>query len=238
MTAVLGNLRPVDGNGKLVGGDPAQCARVLGVDGLAVSLLAGEGLAELVWCSPGPSAQLEDLQFTLGLGPGPETAASCAPVLEADLSRVPDERWPGLLSEAMALGVGAVFCLPLHIGGACVGTMTLQRTKPGPLSPTGMGDALILAGALTAVVLEGGEAQGAFADAESNSVLYRAAVHQATGMISVQAGVPLAQALLRLRAYAFRHGQPVVEAAEDVVARRVHFRHDGNEPDSSGSRRG
>jgi hypothetical protein len=46
----------------------------------------------------------------------------------------------------------------------------------------------------------------------------------------VQAEVSLAQALLRLRAHAFRHARSVREVSEDVVARRLSFGHDENRP--------
>lgn len=236
MAAVLRNLRPVEARTALVGGDPAECARVLGVDGVAVSLAPGKQLGELVWATPGVSTRLEDLQFTIGHGPGPDVVASGASVLEPDLSRLSADRWPALLPEAMALGVRAVFCLPLSIGGACLGTMTLQRSEPGPLPVTFMSDALILAGALTSVIIDRGDHREAFAAAAPSSDLYRAVVHQASGMISVQAGIPLAEALLLLRAHAFGHGRPVVEVAEDVVARRVHFGADRDGPDVSGGR--
>ncbi|MFF3276580.1 ANTAR domain-containing protein, partial [Streptomyces chrestomyceticus] len=62
------------------------------------------------------------------------------------------------------------------------------------------------------------------------SEFYGAAVHQASGMVSVQAGISVARALLRLRAHAFGHGRTVCEVAEDVVARRLHFRDDENGP--------
>ncbi|MEU2789997.1 GAF domain-containing protein [Streptomyces sp. NPDC007100] len=240
MATVLESLRPVSGSGGLVGADPVLCAHVLGVDGVAVSLTVNGGLGELLWCTPdSASARLEDLQFTMGQGPGPEAAASGRVVLAADLAQIPGDRWPALLPEAEALGVRAVFCFPLHVGGACLGSLTLQRAAAGLLPEAALGDALVLATALTAVVLEGGETREAFAAAEDHSVFYRAAVHQATGMISVQAGVPLPQALLRLRSHAYRCGRSVVEVAEDVVARRVHFRNDGEEPpDVSGRRRG
>ena len=39
------------------------------------------------------------------------------------------------------------------------------------------------------------------------------AVHQATGMISAQLGVGVGEALVRLRAYAFAHGRPLIEIA-------------------------
>ncbi|MFI0240483.1 GAF domain-containing protein [Streptomyces sp. NPDC016845] len=226
LAAVLASLRPGRDIAGLLGADPRLCAEVLGVDGVAVSVVTREGPSELVWCSGEVSARLEDLQFTLGQGPGPETTLSCAPVLEPDVRRLPDDRWPGLSAEMAALGIGAVFCLPLHVGAACLGTMTLQRGAPGPLADDRATGAWLVAGALTAALLAGGPAQEAFAAAEDGSDFYRAAVHQATGMISVQAGVPLAQALVLLRAYAFGHGRTVVEVAEDVVARRLRFEDD------------
>ncbi len=230
VTAVLRHLAPSGAGTGLVGVDPQVCAQALDVDGVAVSVLADDGLSEVLWCSEGASARLEELQFTLGQGPGPEVGVCCAPVVVPDLARVPAGRWPALLPEAAALGIGALFCFPLHVGSACLGTLTLQRTAPGPLADATMTDAWLVANALTALLVKGGPQLDAFAAAEEGAEFYRAVVHQASGMVSVQAGVPVAQALLRLRAHAFRHGRPVTEVADDVVARRLSFRDDGNGP--------
>ncbi|MFH8410163.1 GAF domain-containing protein [Streptomyces sp. NPDC018019] len=229
LAAVLGDLRASSGGKELIGVDAARCAQALGVDGVAVSLPVTGEPGELVWSTPGTSARLEDLQYTLGQGPALETAAMCAPVIEPDLVHVAAGRWPALLPEAIGLGVGAVFCFPLLLGGACLGTLTLQRAAPGPLKEAEHTDAWLVAGALTAVLADGAQ-QWAASDAKGDSVLYRAAVHQAAGMVSVQAETTLAQALVRLRAYAFARGRPVVDVAEDVVARRVHFRKDQDGP--------
>ncbi|KAA6215026.1 GAF domain-containing protein [Streptomyces albofaciens JCM 4342] len=234
LAAVLRHLEPAAGDRGLVGADPELCAQLLGVDGIAACATTADGQSEVLWCTQGTSARLEDLQFTLGQGPGPEVAVCCAPVLVPDLSQVAAGRWPALLPEAQALGIGAVFCLPLHVGSACLGTLTLQRAAPGPLPDATLTDAWLVANALTAVLLHGGPQREAFAAADSGSELYRAVVHQATGMVSVQAGVPLAQALLLLRAYAFGHRQSVVETAEDVVARRLSFRENEDGPETSG----
>src|SRR5437763_51787 len=48
-------------------------------------------------------------------------------------------------------------------------------------------------------------------------------VHQATGMITVQLGVTVAVALVRLRAYAYAHDRRLRDVAADVVARRLRF---------------
>ncbi|MEU9555551.1 GAF domain-containing protein [Streptomyces fumanus] len=234
LAAVVETLRLAP-TGGLIDADPADCALSLGVDGVAVSALMGEGASELLWATSGASTVLEDLQYTLGEGPGPDVATSCAAVLVPDLTKVPADRWPALLPQALRTGVEAVFCLPLHIGGACLGTFTLQCAAAGPLSERDLADAWIVANTLTSVLVRNAERWTA--TAEDGSDLYRAVVHQAAGMISVQAEVSLAEALLLLRAHAFRQGTPVVRAAEDVVARRVHFRNDGDEPGASGRRR-
>ncbi|CAM5642167.1 GAF domain-containing protein [Streptomyces avidinii] len=233
MSQVLAELRPRPGSADFFGGDPARCAVVLGFDGLAVSLTTAMGFSELVWCSPGISAAFEDMQFTLGQGPAWDAAARLAAVTEPEMHTVAVDRWPALLGEAVTLGVRAVFSMPLHLGGACLGTVTFQRATPGTMTARALLDARLLAAAMLALVLDRPPDPQISAIAEGHSQFHRAAVHQATGMISVQAEVTLAQALLLLRAYSYRHARPVGDVAADVVARRVHFR-EPPEPDASG----
>ena len=51
-------------------------------------------------------------------------------------------------------------------------------------------------------------------------------MHQATGMIAVEASVPLTQALVLLRARAFAAERPILDLARDVIARTVRFTKD------------
>ena len=48
-----------------------------------------------------------------------------------------------------------------------------------------------------------------------------AEVHQATGMVSAQLGVPMDEAFVRLRAHAFADRRSLRDVARDVVARRL-----------------
>ena len=57
----------------------------------------------------------------------------------------------------------------------------------------------------------------------------RAEVHQATGMVVAQLGVPEVDALALLRAYAYSHDQSVAETAHSVIARLLAF---SSNPDS------
>ncbi|WP_433544409.1 GAF and ANTAR domain-containing protein (plasmid) [Streptomyces sp. CA-294286] len=208
-------------------GGPAlveDCARTLGVDGLAVSALLEGGVREVVLADPGMGARFEELQFTLGEGPGPDAARTGVAVLVSDLRAVLPQRWPALLPALAEDRVGAVFCFPLHLGAITVGVLTLARETPRPLNAREMDDALVLASALTSLLLNGdGQPLEKLAVMSSHAVLRQAVVHQATGMISVQLGVPLSEALLYLRAHAYSHHRPLGDIAQDVVARRLRF---------------
>jgi len=129
--------------------------------------------------------------------------------------------------------VRAVFAFPLRIGAISVGVLTAHRGVPGPLVEGQLADALALAEAVGVLLLHGapvgdggdgvllGEGRrGGWAGPGT----HRAEVHQATGMVSVQLDVSLAEALVRLRAHAYAQDRGIAEVAADVVARRLRFR--------------
>jgi AmiR/NasT family two-component response regulator len=47
------------------------------------------------------------------------------------------------------------------------------------------------------------------------------AVHNAAGMVSVQAGISVTEALIRLRAFAFSQDRLLADVAQDVIDRRL-----------------
>jgi hypothetical protein len=208
----------------------AAASTALGVDGLCVVVGTGAGTV-LAFGAQAVSAALEDLQFTLGEGPSLEAVATGIPVLVARVAAVA-RRWPAFTGPALELGVNAVFAFPLRIGAIDLGTLTAHRATAGPLDPGQVTDALALADAVTLTVLHSqsteGSGLGTGPDDRPGSgwaapATYRAEVHQATGMVSVQLGVGLAEALARLRAFAFGHDLLLADVAADVVARRLHF---------------
>ncbi|MEV7433581.1 ANTAR domain-containing protein [Streptomyces griseoviridis] len=232
MADLLRSLRLEDGGGDA---PAAACARALGAAGVAVSVLVGEDrVAELLWSHPAAGERFENLQFTVGEGPGPDALRAGVPVVEPDLDRVRPERWPALLPGARELGVHGVCCFPLGVGAIRLGVLTVLCDEKRHFSDQQFDDAQALAAALTCAVLNGGltgapSAPGALPGPVG---LNRAAVHQATGMISVQLGVPLAEALLRLRAHAYGSGRDIGEVAAEVVTRTLRFDDDGTGPNS------
>jgi len=101
---------------------------------------------------------------------------------------------------------------------------TRYRDTPPPfceLSPGELSEALSFADAATLVLLHG---QADWPVVGAVPVLDdRAEVHQATGVVSVQAGVGLADALVLLRARAFTDDRSLADLARDVLAGAVDF---------------
>ena len=188
----------------------------------------GPGGTVLTWGKDETSAALDEAGFTLGEGPGRDCVGAGLPVLVADLSTAV-ARWPGFTPAALDLGVHAVFALPLRIGAISVGALPAHRRAPGSLRNGQLVDALALADTLTGLLLRRGTDETARAVAEGEKpgmgravpATHRFEVHQATGMVSVQLGVSLAEALLRLRAHAYANDRPLNDVAADIVARRL-----------------
>jgi hypothetical protein len=228
--ALMGGGGAEHGGAGLVPAAAGAAAAALGVDGIYAGLGTGPEGVVLAWGGKATSAALEDAQFTLGQGPFPEAAAGGSPVLVPDVADAL-ERWPVFTPAALGLGVGAVFAFPLCIGAISVGVLLAHRTAPGPLTIEQLADALALADAVTVLVLHCEPPTGDPAGADrarprpgwEQPPTYRAEVHQATGVLSVQLKVSLAEALVRLRAHAYTTDRPISEVAADVVAHRLYL---------------
>jgi AmiR/NasT family two-component response regulator len=73
------------------------------------------------------------------------------------------------------------------------------------------------------LVMQANAPVGALAAELEASANFQYVVHQASGMVAAQLDVSVAEALIRLRAYAFGNDRPLTEVAEDVVARKLRF---------------
>jgi hypothetical protein len=219
----LRSLLAVDGDGgsSMLTRICALAVSQLAVTGAGVTLLqraGGPGGQRLASASDGVAARLEDLQFTVGEGPGLAAVASDAPVLVPDLAAV-HARWPAFTAGGQAAGVAAVFAFPLVLGAIRLGSLDCYRTAAGRLSPDQVSDALVLAdvafeAVLAAVAGHAPDDLGWISD-------IHAEVHQACGMVMYQLRIPIETALLRIRAYAYAHDLPVGEVARQIVSRKL-----------------
>ena len=200
-------------------------AHVIAVSGAGVMLMSGDLPQGSLCNSNDVSRVIEDLQYTLGEGPCVDAYRGDQVVLEANLADPVTPRWPAFAPRAVEAGARAVFGFPLRAGAARLGALNLYQNQPGPLTDDQHANALVMADVIAGKVLDAQAAAPAGALAaqlEADGEFYFV-VHNAAGMVSVQLGVTVTEALIRLRAYAFSRERPVSEVAEDVVARRLRF---------------
>lgn len=205
-------------------------ADVLSVSGAGITVMGG-GQAGPVCVSNQRVAALEDLQFTMGIGPCRDAFRTGAPVHAPTFDPSISARWPAFVDVARESGISSVFAYPLMTKGAKVGVLTLYQDGEGDLSAEQHDDSLAISRILTETVLSMQDAApaGELAAGLEASVDYRAQVHQASGMVAVQLGVPVAEALLRIRARAFAVGRPIGLVAGDIITRKLRFAEDGDE---------
>jgi len=205
----------------------ACMAAVAAVQVTGAWLIAADGAREghLMLATDEISGLLAELQMVLGEGPGLDAVASGGPVLASDLGDMEAvRRWPVFAPAARQAGASAIFVFPLRIGAIRAGVMGLYRERPGSFSGSQMGDALIFADTATLLLLYAQDQAAAEAGPggqPADLALHRAEIDQATGMLTEQLGVDIAEAFICLRAYAYAHDRTLSDLARDIVARRL-----------------
>jgi GAF domain-containing protein len=201
------------------------CVEVTDMTGAGIMLMSDDLPRGTVCTTNKVSDLIEQLQFELGEGPCVDACQQGRPILEPDLAFPLVPRWLAFREPAVKAGVRAIFGFPLEVGAVRLGALNLYCDRPGPLSFDQHADALVLASIVAQALLaiQANAPPGKLAaELEAGADLHYV-VHQASGMVAAQLNVNVAQALIRLRAYAFGHDHPLAEVARDVVARRFRF---------------
>ena len=117
----------------------------------------------------------------------------------------------------------AVFGFPLRVGTVRLGALNLYREWSGPLSDDQNADAMVMADVAARWVLEAqaGAPFDTVAEGLEAGADFHFAVHNAAGIVSVQQGVSVTEALIRLRAYTFSNDRLLADVAQDVIAHRL-----------------
>jgi len=195
----------------------------VGVTGAGVMLMSGDLPRGSLSTTDDVSQLIEELQYTLGEGPCVDAYQQDSVVAEPDLAEPVARRWPAFTPPALQAGVRAVFGFPLRVGTVRLGALNLYRDRPGLLNGEQHADALVVADVAARWVLDAqaGAPSGVLAKELEAGADFHFAVHNAAGMVSVQGGISVAEALIRLRAFAFANDRLLADVADDVVARRV-----------------
>jgi hypothetical protein len=208
----------------------AVAAEFMALDGAGIALINdGDDLTSLCTSNVAAGA-LMDLEMTLGEGPTVDASRGDA-VQDIDLIGANDSVWSTYRPEALALGARAVFGYPVRLGAIRFGALSLYRNSPGPLDAGQASDAYLMASVVGRAILAtqaGGSPDDLVEELGGVSMLdFR--VHQAAGMVSIQASISVRDALVLLRAHAFGVGCGLSDLAGRVVSRSTHFDPDTQE---------
>lgn len=211
-----------EGSASLVDRVCVAAMGLLSLRGAGLSLMVEGKLRGTAGVSDPGIAVVQELQLTLGEGPCVDAWTNRAPVLEANLADPATVRWPAFAQAGVDAGVLAVFAFPLHLGAIRIGVLVLYRDRLGMLSADEMAYGLVLADLATHVLLalQAGAPDDVLHEVLASEPSHWMEVHQATGMVSVQLGVSLDEAFVRLRAHAFAAGLPLRTVAREIVTRR------------------
>ncbi len=217
----------------------AAAVAAIPVSGAGLLAVTPAGEVHLICVTDEIVERLADIELTVGEGPRADVSASGGPVLASDLAA--DDimgRWPAFAPAARAAGAAAVFSFPLQVGAIRVGVLELYRRLPDPLSTLALGDALLFADTATLLLLDGqqpdpGEAGHPARRSRSGPggqpmeiSRRRAEIDQATGMLTEQLGAGIAEAFVRLRAYAYARDRQLADVAHDIVTGRLRLNGD------------
>jgi GAF domain len=210
--------------------DPASalclaCTDVLDVTGAGLMLVSGGRSLGCVGVSDPVAGVVEQVEYTSGEGPCITAYRSQTPVFDPDLADEEIVQWPEFRLGALAAGVRAAFGFPLLVDRICIGALNLYRDRPGALTDDQIGGAVVAARLASRTLLswQAAAPPGTVAWQLEQVPNHRMQVHQATGRISVQAGISLADALVLMRAYAFSRDLPISDVAAEVGAGALRF---------------
>ena len=152
-------------------------------------------------------ARVDELQFDLGEGPCWDALALGRPVLEPDLQGAPQGEWPAFTDALRGLRIGAI---------------DLYDEEPRSLDDVALARTVDLTAATARSVLRRAIERAQLGE-EPVAPHSRRVIHQATGFVIAQLGVPVDEAELLIRASAFAEGRPMREVAEAIVRRERSF---------------
>ncbi len=203
----------------------------LAVMGAAVTLPPQQDAYVVAAASDRNARLLEQTQFDTGEGPTVDACQRRVPVLVPDLAPFDGSRWPGFGQAAAAAGVAAAYALPLRVGASLLGALTLYDAEVGPPPRSGIRTALVLAEMGVETLIEGPSStqEAGRVDALApfrQAIDGQAHIYQAQGMVMVQLGVTLNEALARMRAHAYANGVTLDVLSTAIVDGTVNLDHD------------
>lgn len=205
----------------------ADVLDVVPVAGASISTMGGILAVETVSSTDARIARVDELQFDLNEGPCWDALDSGVPVLEPDLVGAPRRFWPAFSPAIAHEPIAALFAFPMRVGPFRIGAIDLYDVDPHELDDAAVQQAMEFAALVGRRILRRALRFAAAGEGDPLPLHSRRVIHQATGFVIAQLGLPADDAELLIRASAFAEGRPMSDVAEEIVDRRRRFTADG-----------
>ncbi|MBJ7357432.1 GAF and ANTAR domain-containing protein [Nocardioides sp.] len=217
----LVDLEPRDGTPGLAETLQRLCRAVthdLDLAGATVTLVPDETSHSVLAASGEQVRRTEERQFDAGEGPTHRAFVTGEPVVVPRLQGA-GSRWPEFTQEAESSGVSSVASLPLCVGAARLGSLSLYWKRGSGPTYEDLRSALVFADLATELLIDSScSPTSEDLDPGLHSALQtHGHIYQAQGMLMVALGVHLPEALARMRAHAFATGQDLEGVAEQIL---------------------
>jgi GAF domain-containing protein len=202
-----------------------RCVDLLGVSAAGVMLASSpvllshpEGNLGLVASSSEAMRLLELFELQAQEGPCLD-AFRTGERIEHENLRAGSGRWPSFSAAALEAGFQSALALPLRLRDVTLGALNLLSTTQTPMDEADVIVARAFADLAALSIVQ----HWAAADAQrlneqlSAALASRVGIEQAKGVISARAGVDLAEAFFRLRAYARNRNLRLTDVAQAAV---------------------
>lgn len=195
-----------------------RCVSVLGAAAAGVMLASSNGDLRLVASSSDAMRVLELFELQAQEGPCLDAFLTGMPVEHEDL-HAGSGRWPRFSIVARQAGFGTAFALPLRLRDTTIGALNLVGVERTAMDGSNVLVARAFADLATISVLQ----QRATVEAQqvneqlTHALTSRIVIEQAKGVVFERAGIDMAEAFSRLRAYARSHNLRLTDVARAAI---------------------
>ena len=196
----------------------SACVDLLEVSAAGLMLADPAGQLRVMASSSERSRVLELLEIQNDSGPCLDCYRHGRPVLVTDIAR-DAERWPRFSHEAIRVGFGSVYALPMRLREETIGAINLFHQQPDGVSEANLRLAQALADVATIGILQQRAVQQSSDLAEQLQIALnsRLIIEQAKGVLAEREQTDMSEAFEMLRTYARRKRVKLSGVAAAVV---------------------
>jgi GAF domain-containing protein len=195
-----------------------RSVELLGADAAGLMLADQRGALQLMASTLERARDLELFELQVREGPCLDCFASGRPIVNVELAEA-HPRWPVFTPAAVEAGFRATHALPMRLRHEVVGAMNLFMVEPGRLDAQHVAIGQAMADVATIGLLhERNLREQTVLSEQLQAALHsRVLIEQAKGVLAARAGVDVAEAFVRMRGHARRHGLPLTAVATAVI---------------------